>query len=198
VTAALLHRLARDQRGTAAIEFAFVAPVLLMIVFGLFDLGHNMYTGAMLQGAIQQSARNSTIEGADAHTADLDAIVTSAVQSIAPNATLQFNRQAYTAFSDVSQPEEFVDSDSDNICNNGETFEDANGNGAWDNDRGSSGHGGARDAVLYSVTVNYPRMFPIAKFIPGQTADFTMKTETVLRNQPFGQQDTPTGTGTCT
>jgi hypothetical protein len=159
-------------------------------VMGIFDLGHNMYTTAMLQGAIQQSARNSTIEGAASNPAALDAIVTTAVRAISPNSTLQFSRAAYTNFSDMVQPEDFTDTISaeDGICNNGEPFEDANGNGTWDADQGIAGQGGARDAVMYIVTVSYPRLFPIARLIPGQTDTFTMRSQTVLRNQPFGLQ----------
>ena len=54
-----------------------------------------------------------------------------------------------------------------------------------------AGLGGARDAVLYSVTVNSKRAYPIASFIPGQTDDLTLVANTVLRNQPYGQQDSP-------
>lgn len=181
--------LKRDSTGVAAVEFALIAPVLLLAVFGMFDVGHNMYTSSMLEGAVQQAARKSTIEGAAARTADLDAIVAKSVHAISPDATLQFKRTAYVSFSEVGRPEEFTDIDGDDACNNGEPFEDANGNGQWDADRGILGHGGARDAVLYSVTISYPRLFPIARLIPGQTDTFTMSTETVLRNQPFGLQN---------
>jgi Flp pilus assembly protein TadG len=184
----VLHHIRRDQRGVTAVEFALVVPVLLMMVFGIFDIGHNMYTASMLQGAIQQAARKATIEGSD--EAALDAVVTQAVHSVSPYATLEFDRTAYTSFSDVSRPEDFTDLDSDGVCNNGEAFEDANANGTWDTDRGVAGQGGARDAVLYSVTITYRRLFPVAQFIPGQTADLTLKAQTVLRNQPFGMQDT--------
>ena len=198
MTLRVLSSFARDQRGVSAVEFALLAPVLLMMVMGIFDLGHNMYTSAMLQGAIQQAARNSTIEGAAANPGALDALVTQAVRSISPNATLQFARTAYANFSDVGQGEDFVDSDSDTICNNGEAFEDANGNGTWDADQGTAGQGGARDAVLYAVTISYPRLFPIARLIPGQTDTFTMNSQTVLRNQPYGLQDTSApATGNC-
>ena len=70
----------------------------------------------------------------------------------------------------------------------GEPFEDANGNGQWDADRGRSGFGGARDAVLYSVNVEYDRFFPIARFI-GVSETMDMTVSTVLRNQPYGLQD---------
>ncbi len=196
---AYLVRLKADTAGVSAVEFALIAPVLLMMVMGIFDLGHNMYTTSMLQGAIQQSARNSTIEGAASNPAALDAIVTTAVRAISPNSTLQFGRSAYTNFSDVGQAEDFTDSDNDEICNNGEPFEDANGNGQWDTDQGIAGQGGARDAVLYTVIVSYPRMFPIARLIPGQTDTFTMQSQTVLRNQPYGlQKGDSIATGNCT
>jgi Flp pilus assembly protein TadG len=193
---AALLSLAGDSRGVTALEFALIAPVLLTLVLGLFDLGHNMYTNTMLEGAIQQAARNSTIEGAAAQTASLDQTVTNAVRAIAPEATLQFSRAAYTSFSDVGQSEDFTDIDDDHTCNNGEVFEDANRNGVWDLDKGIIGQGGARDAVLYTVRVTYPRFFPIATVIPGQTDSFTMTAQTVLRNQPFdlqGSGNPPTG-----
>jgi len=59
--------------------------------------------------------------------------------------------------------------------------------------------GGARDAVVYTVTVNYPRLFPVFAFIPGQSEDFTLKSTTVLRNQPYGQsQNAVPAMGNCT
>ncbi len=185
-----LTSLGRDAQGATIVEFALVLPVLMITLMGLFDLAYNMYTQQMLQGAIQNAARNSTIEGAANDQSGIDAIVTRAVHAISPNATLQFDRRAYASFADVARPEDFTDVNTNGVCDNGEPFEDVNGNGAWDADRAAAGFGGARDAVLYSVTVNYPRAFPIAKFIPGQTDDFTLRTQTVLRNQPYGMQET--------
>lgn len=178
--------LLRDQRGVAVIEFALIAPVLMIVLMGLCDLAYNMYTTEMLQGAIQKAARDSTIEGAAVNPAQLDGIVTKAVHAVASGATLKFDRRAYANFTDAARPEDFTDVDADGMCNNGEPFEDSNGNGTWDLDPGKSGFGGARDAVLYSVTVTYQRAFPIAGFIPGQTNDFTLTADTVLRNQPYG------------
>ena len=180
--------LLRDERGVTIVEFALISPVLMLMLMGLLDLAFNMYTTEMLQGAIQTAARNSTIEGASGKDAALDATVTTAVRAVAPSAVLTFNRRAYSSFTEAGRPEDFTDVDNDGTCNNGEPFEDANGNGSWDLDRGIAGFGGARDAVLYTVTVNYQRPFPVAGFIPGQTKNFTLSAVTVLRNQPYGQQ----------
>ena len=189
-----------DQNGVIAVEFALVAPVLMLMLMGLFDLSYNMYTTQMLQGAIENAARNSSIEGAVGKEAQLDAMVTTAVRAVAPTATLSFTRRAYSSFTKAGRPEDFTDVDSDGVCSKGEPFEDANGNGKWDTDGGKTGFGGARDAVLYTVVVKYQRAFPIAALIPGQSKTFTLSAATVLRNQPYGQQAakvTP-ATGNCT
>ena len=188
-----------DERGVAIIEFAMIAPVLLLMLMGLLDLAFNMYTTEMLQGAIESTARNSSIEGASSNDTQLDAVVTTAVRAVAPSATLTFNRRSYSSFTEAGRPEDYTDVDNDGTCNHGEPFEDANGNGAWDLDRGKAGFGGARDALLYTVTVNYQRPFPVAAFIPGQTKNFTLSAVTVLRNQPYGQQSVNPvpATGNC-
>lgn len=184
--AARCDLLRHDQRGATVVEFALVLPVLLLALFGLFDLSYNMYTASMLHGAIQKAARDASIEGAA--PTELDARVADAVHAIAPGAQIDFARKSYANFSDVTRPEDFTDTNGDGTCGSGEPFEDVNANGVWDNDRGVTGQGGARDAVLYTVEVNYPRMFPIAGFA-GIPDSYTATARTVLRNQPWGLQN---------
>lgn len=173
-----------DQRGASAVEFALVLPVLLIALMGVLDLAYNMYTASLLQGAIQSSARASTLEGAAANTGAIDAQVTKAVRDIAPGATLTFKRKSYPSFSTANKPEDYTDTNKNNRCDAGEPFEDVNGNGTWDLDQGKSGLGGSRDVVLYLVAVTYPRPFPVAKLLGG-AADFTIQAQTVLANQPW-------------
>lgn len=191
-----LRRLVADRSGATLVEFALLTPVLLLTLLGLFDMGYNYYMQTQLQGAIQKAARDSTIEGAAGHEAQIDAAVIAAVRVIVPDARLTFARRSYAKFSDVSQPEDFTDIDESGECNDGEPFEDANGNGIWDEDRGTEGFGGARDAVLYVVRVSYPRAFGVAQIV-GLSPDFTTETSTVLRNQPFGKQDVTVTVGNC-
>lgn len=183
---AALRRLRDDESGVSALEFALISPALMVLLLGIFDLGYNMYTTEMLHGAIQRAARNSTIEGAGTKQAAIDAIVTGEVRAVAANATVTFERKSYASFKRVGRPEDFTDGNANGTCDNGEPYEDANGNGLWDVDPGTAGFGGARDAVLYTVTVKYPRLVSIAAWLPGMNKDFTVKTSTVLRNQPYG------------
>lgn len=197
---ALFVRAAVDQRGATLVEFALVLPPLLLMLIGLLDMTHNMYTAQMLKGAVQKAARDSTIEGAQSNWPVLDARVTAAVRAVSPSATLTFKRSAYREFSNIGRPEDWSDLNRDGRCNNGEPFEDINGNGQWDKRPGVSGLGGARDAVLYTVTVNYKRMFPLVAFAPGQPSTMQMQAVTVLRNQPYSaaaSQPNKSLTGNC-
>lgn len=185
-----------DQRGAALIEFALVAPVLLVLLLGMFEMGYNYYMQSQLQGAIQRAARDSSTQSASGNTVTIDGRVSQAVHAIVPGASLAFSRRAYSSFSDVRRAEDFTDIDGDGTCNRGEPFEDANGSGTWDQDRGSLGGGGARDAVLYVVTVSYPRAFGAARLI-GLSPRFTTEATTVLRNQPWEAQAMIATVGNC-
>ena len=182
-----LLRLARDRSGAALVEFAMIAPALLLLLLGIGEMAYNFYMQAQLQGAVQKTARDSTIENADVSLKDIDNRVEKAVLALMPNADLKFDRKSYSNFGDVAVPEDFKDINGDGTCNNGEPYEDANGNDFWDEDRGREGLGGARDAVLYTVSISYPRAFGVAKML-GASDNFEMEAATVLRNQPFSDQ----------
>ena len=78
-----------------------------------------------------------------------------------------------------------IDTDPVGTYNQGDCWEDTNGNNSWDADRGSSGMGGADDIVRYQVSITYPRLVPIWKFLGTWGTTDTVTSNTVLRNQPY-------------
>ncbi|MGB3865391.1 MAG: TadE/TadG family type IV pilus assembly protein [Xanthobacteraceae bacterium] len=52
-----LRRLRRDRRGSAAIEFAIVAPLFFGLLFVIFELGLAFFADQVLENGLQQSAR---------------------------------------------------------------------------------------------------------------------------------------------
>jgi len=193
-----LGRLASNRQGATIVEFALILPPLLLTLMGLFDMAHNMYTAQILNGAVQEAARNSTIQGTKSDRQALDQEVKKAVLAIAPGARVTFSRSYFQNFSNVGRPEDWSDLNSNGKCDGGEPFEDVNGNGKWDTKPGLGGIGAARDAVLYQIAISYPRLFPVAGLIPGQSATMEMTTKTVLRNQPYSSSgQTAPATGNC-
>nr|WP_166175657.1 TadE family protein [Altererythrobacter segetis] len=194
--AGLAASLAADKRGVTAVEFAMIAPALLMVLLGVFDAGYNLYAASVLDGAAQKAARDSTIEGAETKGLAIDDRVTAAVHNVVPSADVTFDRRAYRDYSDIRRPEDYTDVDNDGACDNNEPFKDINGNGIWDSDRGTDTMGGARDAVLYTVTVSYPRAFPLMHLL-GLPDTVTSQVRTVLRNQPYGTQSQAVSVAQC-
>lgn len=184
-----LLRLRRDRRGIAMVEFAFVAPVMIIVLMGLGEVLYQPYVQSVLTGAVQKAGRDSTIEDSvfneEAITA-IDDRVKAAVRGVAKDATFTSNRESYSSFA-LIKPEYFVDANGNKSRDNNECFDDVNGNGKWDANPGRVGQGGADDITAYTMTVTYPRLFPVTKVL-GWSSTQTLSAKTILKNQPYKAQ----------
>jgi len=45
------------ERGSTAVEFALILPILLMLLFGIIDFGRLLYTQEVLNTAVREGAR---------------------------------------------------------------------------------------------------------------------------------------------
>ncbi len=183
------------QSGTSVMEFGLIAPVLIMMIMGVFDIGHQIYVKAVLNGALQEVGRDSALEGAS--NADqrqsIDDKLKSMIRDLAPNANVVVSRRYYKTFSEAAASEaEDIIEDPANPPNGkcdypNESFMDANHNGKFDLDGGNDGQGGAKDVVIITVTVTYERLFPAAAFI-GYGTNVALVSDSVIANQPYGVQ----------
>jgi Flp pilus assembly protein TadG len=57
-----LRRLTPERGGAAAVEFAIVAPVLLVLVLGIMEGGRALWTQNALNFAVDQAARCASID----------------------------------------------------------------------------------------------------------------------------------------
>lgn len=196
VLRSLAGRLRRDDRGVTALEFALTAPLMLLIMAVLLELGLAYYLQAVLTGTINAAGRASSMQSAQTTSATIDSQVTTRIHHVVPWANVAFSRRNYTDFTNVGQPEDFTDSNKNGQYDKGECFNDANGNGVWDADMGKTGLGGANDVVLYTVTVTYTPLFGFTTMM-GLPSTMTASASTVMRNQPFATQTTRTVTQIC-
>lgn len=193
----IVARLARNASGATIIEFALVSPVMCLLILGGLDIAHTLYVEATLQGAVQKASRDASLEsGLDtAVQAVLDAKVREQAETLAPNATITIQRNYFRSFANAaaSEFEPYTDTNNNGTCDGpqgstpGEPYEDTNNNQRWDRTGGNDGQGGAQDAVAYTVTLSYPRLFPVYGFIGGSDTS-TVKATTILRNQPYADQ----------
>lgn len=188
-------RLRRNQRGAALIEFAFVAPVFIVMVMAALDLGYRVYLQSVITGTVEAVARQSAVGGMT--TAQVDTEIVRNVKLILPqsarnsSSAIQITKKSYDNFSAVGNPEKIT---SDTVpvgsYNAGDCYEDANRNNTYDASGGSTGIGGAEDVIYYQVDVTFPRLFPMAGLL-GWNTQQSSSVKTIVRNQPYGAQPTP-------
>lgn len=58
-----LLRMAREERGSALVEFAIVAWLMVLLLFGIFECGYAMYAYHYTTWAAQQGARFAELRG---------------------------------------------------------------------------------------------------------------------------------------
>jgi Flp pilus assembly protein TadG len=186
----VLTRLWRDERGVNIIEFALASPLLFMLIMGSMDIARGLYAKSVMEGELQRAARKSSLEsgGSAANQKLLDEEMVAKLKAISAGANVKFERKAYDSYKRASlRFEDFTDGNGNGKCDKGEPFVDRNSNGAWDTDAAVTGQGGAKDVVLYTATVEYPRIFPLAPML-GLPASVKVSASTVLRNQPYDDQ----------
>jgi Flp pilus assembly protein TadG len=82
----------RNRRAAAAVEFAIVAPIFLLMVFGMIEYGRMVMVYQILTNASREGARSAVLDGAttDSVTTSVtayltQAMLTGATVTVAPN-----------------------------------------------------------------------------------------------------------------
>ena len=76
-----LRAFARDVDGGSGLEFALVAPFLLMLLFGIFAFGWSMNSVSSVRYALEASARSLQLNNTLTQ-ADIQAIATQKLQAL--------------------------------------------------------------------------------------------------------------------
>jgi len=181
-------KVQRNDDGSAAIEFAFTAPLLIMTIVAIMEFSMILFLNASLEGSLRDAARFGST-GYQPTGVDREAVI---IQKI-KDATLglvtidadNVTTLAYTDFSEVGQPEPWIDDNPANgVYDVGESYTDVNGNGQWDADMGTPGLGGACDIVVYRVETQWHLLLGLLADYIGKP--ITLEASTAVRNEPFG------------
>jgi len=70
-----------SERGAAAVEFALILPILIVILFGVIEFGGVFNAQLMVTGAAREAARTMALDGV---VADAQAVAADAAVGIAP------------------------------------------------------------------------------------------------------------------
>jgi len=184
-----LRRLARDRDGSAALEFAFAFPIIVMVVVGLLELMMIMFVSALMEGGLRDASRFAITGGMPAGMSREQAIV-----DIVNDRTLglldltadDISLRVYEAFAQVGMPEPLTfDANGNGSFDPGDSYTDVNGNGQWDADMAAAGAGGSGDVVVYNLAVDWPLLTPMLAPFIGQNGLIRLGASIAVRNEPY-------------
>lgn len=180
--------VASGRRGVAAVDFALVAPPLLLLLVGIFEVALLFTGNVLLQAGASNAARAGITGRVPAGLAREEAIREAVAEATGPlldPARLRIETMVYPSFGSIGRPEPWDDLDGNGRRDPGEPFDDVNGNGTWDADMGAPGAGGASEVVLYRLTYDWNPVVPMIRaLLPGDGV-ITLRTSLAIRNEPF-------------
>ncbi|MEP3224515.1 MAG: TadE/TadG family type IV pilus assembly protein [Parasphingorhabdus sp.] len=182
-----LARLDRDQDGATLMEFGLIAGPLIVLLFGIMEIGYQGYIDTLSKSVMHQVARKASVGGRT--VAQIEADIQDGIGPLLlKNARVDVQVRSYFEFTSIGKPEKLTkDSNGDGNLDSGDCYLDGNGNGVFDVNTGRSGTGGPDDIVNYEITIVSPRIFPLAGLFGG-TKEMTSYNATAVRNQPYGSQ----------
>lgn len=182
-----LSKVRRNSDGSAAIEFAFTAPLVIFTIVGIMEFSMIMFLNASVEGGLRDAARfgatGYTPTGINREQVIIDKLK-SVTLGLVPISAANITTLAYSDFSEVGQPEPYVDSNSSGSYDVGEPFTDVNGNGQWDADMGTPGLGGPCSIVVYRVETQWTLLLGLLAEQLGNP--IAIKASTAVRNEPYG------------
>lgn len=192
--------IVRARDGASAIEFAIIAPVLILLVMGIIEFGLLMFTQIAVESAVGNVARTNTVGNTGGFPdrvsyvkAELkrqteglmygdNIIIASDVVNTAPASYVQPELC-------LSNPPKLGPT-----CPPGVPFEDSNGNGVYDAGTVGTNLGAGGDLVEINVALPWKFFTPvIGRFFRSQNTvgesmlegTYVIRTSAVIKNEPF-------------
>jgi hypothetical protein len=154
--------LYRDRRGVAALEFAMLFPILLILLLGTIEVGYVMMVDATLELAVRDASRYGMItptEGTETRDQRIRDTVTGWVgRWMADPSVIDIDMLAYRAIDNIGEPEPFSDDNGNGVWDEGEEYTDVNGDHVWSADMGRASAGGREEIVLYTIDFSIPSL----------------------------------------
>ena len=183
----LLRRLWRDEGGTTAIEFAFIALGLIYFMVGLIEFAMAMTVGNSLEAATNLSSRlgKTGYVDAEAQETQEETIRDEIERRVGPlidMGKLTITHQVYNDFTSLNNPDVFEDLNGDNDTTDAGEWTDVDGDGFRD---GDSGLGTAGNIVVYKIMYPWHIMTPFIGDIVGDNGVIDLVAYSVVKNEPY-------------
>jgi Flp pilus assembly pilin Flp len=180
-----MRRFLQEAHGAAAVQFAVLAPALLLLVIGSFEVAMTLFVSGTMASAVLAASRAGvtgfTEEGVSREERIRDIIMDRTLGFVDMDRAVM-RTLVYSSFDQIGQPEPFTDENANGANDAGESFTDVNGSGQWDDDMGSAGLDGPGDIVLYDIEYETGAITNLFEPIFGRIVH---RAAVAVRNEPF-------------
>jgi Flp pilus assembly pilin Flp len=187
----IFHTIAEDEKGATALEFSLMLPVIMLAIFASTELLMQIYLRSNIHFFARQAARDSIVG-----TASLAAIENSLRKKIeilpgvkkGNDLVISICQQDGCDAKTTATSELTDDTNSNNICDAGETFTDFNRNGLpekiGDTSSGNS-LGGPNDPVIIAIQATAGNFFRALSFSDALAVAYNFNVRAVGTNEDF-------------
>jgi Flp pilus assembly pilin Flp len=185
IRVASLRRLWRDQGGTTAIEFAFIALGLIYFMFGIIEFAMAMTVGNSLEAATNLSSRlgktGYVVEDETQEQTIRDEIERR-VGPLIDMTKLTITNQVYNDFNSLTNPDILEDKNDDGDTDDPGEWTDIDGDGFKD---GAGGVGKSGEIVVYRIMYPCHVITPFMGKLIGDHGVLKLVAYSVVKNEPY-------------
>lgn len=186
------RRITDDRQGSAAVEFGIIAPLFILMIVGIAEVGTTLFVGALMEGAVRDASRYGITgqDGASRPQIIRDIIADRTIGLVDINVAA-ISTQVYDSFDSIGSQEPYTDdSPANGTYDTGEAFVDINMNGSWDADQGRASVGEPGEIVLYTIDYDLPLLTGYLANHLGSGGNIGLTASIAVLNEPF--VDAPT------
>ena len=182
-----LRRLWRDDSGTTAIEFAFIALGLVYLMVGIIEFAMAMTVGNSLEAATNMSSRlgKTGYVDAEAQQTQEETILAEVERRVGPlidMSRIRLTHEVFNDFKSLTTPDIFADNNGDGDTDDPGEWTDVDADGFRD---GAEGTGGSGNIVIYRISYPWKVMTPAFNRLLGDDGIITLTAYSVVKNEPY-------------
>lgn len=177
----------RDDSGTTAIEFAFIALGLIYFMVGIIEFAMAMTVGNSLEAATNLSSRLGKTGYVDeeAQLSQEQTILGEVERRVGPMidmTKLELSYEVYNDFDSLTNPDLIEDKNGDGDTDDPGEWTDVDGDGFKD---GSEGVGSSGNIVVYKILYPWQVFTPLIGNIIGNGGIIDLVAYSVVKNEPY-------------
>ena len=183
-----LRRFRKSESGVTAIEFAIVAPILMLLSCGVFEVSLLMASLVSLEGGLKEASRygiTGQTPNIGTREQQIKAILADHTLKMIDLTSATIDIKTFSSFSTAQDGEPYGDTNGNGQYDLGEPYSDLDCNNKWNGpgELASDSAGQPGQVVQYTVNFDWKVITPLISTVWGKSS-FPMSASIIVKNEP--------------